>query len=288
LPRVLGVFADNPQGPQMSEDSECMASNGSIIGQQLDRSEYVLEFDDTFEEPDLDSTKWIPSYLPQWSTTERAQARYHLNSGMLALMIDEDQPPWSPEHTGGLRVSNLQTGVFSGPVGSTIGQHKFAKGLTVSEAQNEQRLYTPHYGLIEARVAAIADPACMVALWMIGFEDAPERSAEICILEIFGSDVRPGTAITGLGIHPFGDALLHEEFLKIQLAADVTDFHTYSADWTPDCVNFYFDEQFVAKADQSPNYPMQLMLNIYEFEGQAASPYPKSFLVDWVRGYRKA
>jgi beta-glucanase (GH16 family) len=128
----------------------------------------------------------------------------------------------------------------------------------------------------------------MVALWMIGFEDAPERSAEICIFEIFGSSVGSGTATTGLGIHPFGDPLLHDEFLKIQLAADVTDFHTYSADWTSDCVKFYFDDQFVAEVEQSPNYPMQLMLNVYEFEGEAASPYPKRFLVDWVRGYRKA
>jgi hypothetical protein len=272
----------------VSKDSERMASNGNVTGQELDRSQYVLEFSDTFEGPDLDRTKWIPSYLPQWSNTARAGARYHLDSGMLALMIEEDQPPWSPEHNGGLRVSNLQTGVFSGPPGSNIGQHKFTKGLRVSEAQNEQRLYTPHYGLIEARVAAIADPACMVALWMIGFEDAPDRSAEICVFEIFGSDVGSDAAITGLGIHPFGDPLLHDEFLKIQLAADVTDFHTYSADWTPDCVNFYFDDQFVAKVEQSPDYPMQLMLNVYEFEGQPASPYPKRFLVDWVRGYRHA
>jgi hypothetical protein len=270
----------------VSKDSERMASNGNVPGQELDRSQYVLEFSDTFEGPDLDRTKWIPSYLPQWSNT--ARAGYHLDSGMLALMIEEDQPPWSPEHNGGLRVSNLQTGVFSGPPGSNIGQHKFTKGLRVSEAQNEQRLYTPHYGLIEARVAAIADPACMVALWMIGFEDAPDRSAEICVFEIFGSDVGSDAAITGLGIHPFGDPLLHDEFLKIQLAADVTDFHTYSADWTPDCVNFYFDDQFVAKVEQSPDYPMQLMLNVYEFEGQPASPYPKRFLVDWVRGYRHA
>jgi hypothetical protein len=33
---------------------------------------------------------------------------------------------------------------------------------------------------------------------------------------------------------------------------------------------------------------MQLMLNVYEFEGAPPSPYPKKFFVDWVRGYRKA
>lgn len=33
---------------------------------------------------------------------------------------------------------------------------------------------------------------------------------------------------------------------------------------------------------------MQLMLNVYEFQGKSTSPYPKKFLVNWVRGYRHA
>lgn len=256
---------------------------------ELDRSQFVLEFQDTFEGAALDSSKWIPRYLPQWSNSESALARYQISSGKLALVIEEDQPPWCPEHNGGLRVSNLQTGVFSGPLGSSEGQHRFTPGLRVTEPQAEQRLYTPHYGLIEARVAAIADPACMVALWMIGFEDIPERSAEICIFEIFGSDVAAGSAKVGMGVHPFGDPRIRDEFMEIEIAADVTQFHTYSADWTPEGVDFYVDDQFVAAVEQSPNYPMQLMLNIYEFEvtSPSASKYPKEFLVEWVRGYRR-
>ncbi len=264
-----------------------MFNHGTAANQLLDRTKYILEFDDTFEGPDLDLTKWIPRYLPQWSNTDNARARYRQNSGILTLLIEEDQPPWSPEHNGGLRVSNLQTGVFSGPLGTNTGQHHFTTGLTVTEAQVEQRLYTAHYGLIEARVAATADPACMVALWMIGFEDLPERSGEICIFEIFGSEVGTSNAISGIGIYPFGDPLLQDEFLRIRLDADVTEFHTYSAEWTPESVSFYFDDKFVAKVDQAPNYPMQLMLNIYEFEDKtSSSPYPKEFPVEWVRGYR--
>ena len=41
----------------------------------------------------------------------------------------------------------------------------------------------------------------MVALWMIGFEDEPERSGEICIVEIFGRDVAAGPRAVGMGIH---------------------------------------------------------------------------------------
>ena len=44
---------------------------------------------------------------------------------------------------------------------------------------------------------------------------------------------------------------------------------------------------------QSPDYPMQLMLNVYEFpprEGKATTgdEYPKEFVVDWVRGWSRA
>jgi hypothetical protein len=44
----------------------------------------------------------------------------------------------------------------------------------------------------------------------------------------------------------------------------------------------------VKTAEQSPAYPMQLMLSLYEFppEGdQPARPSPKEFVVNYVRGY---
>lgn len=253
---------------------------------RLDRSGYELEFVDDFDGTELDRTKWIPHYLPQWASRERTAAHYSISDGMLRLRIDADQKPWSPELNGPLRVSNLQTGVFSGPVGSTIGQHQFTPGLIVTEMQAEQRLYTPHFGIIEARVAAIADPASMVALWMIGVEDDPQRSAEICIFEIFGTDVGSSETVVGMGVHPFGDPTIRDEFLKVPVPIDAREFHTYSVEWTPTGVTFFVDEEFVASVAQSPDYPMQLMLNIYEFEAGADDAYPKQFLVDWVGGYR--
>jgi hypothetical protein len=38
----------------------------------------------------------------------------------------------------------------------------------------------------------------------IGSEDEPERSAEICIGELFGRDLAAGRAGVGMGLHPFG------------------------------------------------------------------------------------
>ncbi|MEO8220505.1 MAG: glycoside hydrolase family 16 protein [Specibacter sp.] len=171
-------------------------------------------------------------------------------------MIETDQCPWSPEHNGGLRVSNLQTGVLSCPLGSTAGQHHFTPELRVRKAQKEQRLYTLLYGIVEARVATIADPACIVALWMIGFEDQPERSAEICIFEIFGNEMASDKATAGMGLHPFGDSGIQNDFVKIPVKMDATESDTYSVQCIPGRVQFFIDDEAVASMDQSPDYPI--------------------------------
>ena len=258
---------------------------------RIDRAGYELEFEDSFDGDALDESRWLPHLLPQWSSREAAAARYDVGDGVLRLRIEADQPPWCPEFDGQTRVSSLQTGVFAGPVGSTVGQHRFNAHAVVRQAQRKTRLYTPRYGLFELRAKALDDPRNMVALWMIGYEDEPSRSAEICICEIFGRDVGPTSARIGMGVHPFGDPAISDEFSAEPLPIDVLQFHVYAAQWTPDRVSFFVDDQPVKTVQQSPAYPMQFMLGIYEFPEDAGSstpsgPYPKRFTVDWFRGYR--
>ena len=83
---------------------------------------YELDFDETFEGTALDPSRWLPYYIPHWSSRERAAARYAIGGGALRLRIDADQEPWCPELDGEVRVSSVQTGAFAGPVGSTVGQ----------------------------------------------------------------------------------------------------------------------------------------------------------------------
>lgn len=230
-----------------------------MMQSNLDRSKYILEFEDDFLSSDLDTSKWFPYYLPQWKNRESAN--------------EEDQKPWAPEHNGEIRVSNFQTGVFSGTVGSPFGQHRFKEGLTVQEAQGSLALYTPTCGLIELRAKAIKDPECMVALWMIGFESEPTDSAEICVMEI----------------KKHHDPRVVDDFSKVAVQSDVCEWHTYSVEWSAESIRFYFDEVCLKTVNQPINYPMQLMLNIYEFSREATGGiYPKEFAVDWVRGYTKA
>ena len=100
-----------------------------------DDASFELEFEDTFDGGALDGRRWFPYYLPQWSGRQRSAARFEVGGGRLRLLIEADQQPWCPELDGEVRVSSLQTGVFSGPVGSGVGQHRFSPEAVVREAQ---------------------------------------------------------------------------------------------------------------------------------------------------------
>ena len=187
-------------------------------------------------------------------------------------------------------MSSLQTGVYAGPLGSDVGQHRFHPAAVVTEAQENVALYTPQYGRLEVRLQALDDPRSMVALWCPGYEGG-ERSGEVLVCEIFGRDVQADHAAVGVGVRPFDDPSLEDHFEAVRLPIDAREFHVYRADWTPDQVEFFVDGELVKTAPQSPAYPIQLILGIYEFppeDGAAPEPetYPKAFVVDYVRGYR--
>jgi beta-glucanase (GH16 family) len=92
-----------------------------------------------------------------------------------------------------------------------------------------------------------------------------------------------------MGVHAFRDPRLEEAFAPEELAVDAREPHVYAAEWTPERVAFSVDGEHVKTVGQSPDYPMQLMLNVYELPGRSGDrPYPKVFHVDWVRGHRMA
>lgn len=260
---------------------------------QWDTAGFTPDLVEEFDGDDLDPSRWLPYHLPHWSSRAQAAARYSVG-GRLELRIDADQAPWCPGVDGATRVSSLQTGLVAGPLGSTVGQHRFSPDAVVREEQPEARLYTPHHGLVEMTARAWIDDRAMVALWMIGLEDVPERSAEICVAEIFGRDLREGSAAVGMGVHPFGDPTIRDDFTAERLPIDVREPHTYGVRWEPGRVAFYVDRRLVRVVDQAPDYPMQLMLGIYDLGGGAAGRpggprdgYPQRFVVDRVLGHRR-
>ena len=56
----------------------------------MSKTRYELEFEDTFDGEALDERRWVPHYLPQWSSRERSAARYKVGGGRLRLLIEAD------------------------------------------------------------------------------------------------------------------------------------------------------------------------------------------------------
>jgi beta-glucanase (GH16 family) len=90
----------------------------------------------------------------------------------------------------------------------------------------------------------------------------------------------------GFGIHPFQDASLTDEFYEEEFAIDTSEFNIYAAEWNPDGVTFYINNLKIKTIEQSPQYPMQFMLSIYDVLEGKQRQEKMEFIVDYVYGYR--
>ncbi|HEX4720059.1 MAG TPA: glycoside hydrolase family 16 protein [Thermoleophilaceae bacterium] len=244
-----------------------------------------MDFREDFDGPGLDTQVWLPHYLPQWSSRAQSAATYALQDSELRLTIPREQGLWCAEdHQPPLRVSGIQSAVFSGPVGTTVGQQPFREGLVVREFQPAQWGWTPHYGRLEVRARMHLSPRSMASVWMAGVEDEPQRCGEICIFEVFGETIAGRGAAVGTGIKAFRDPALAEEFSAPSRELDVAEFHVYAADWQPGRVDFFVDGEHVKSVGQAPDYPMQMMIGVFDFPAKAGPPdHVPEFVLDFVR-----
>ena len=128
----------------------------------------------------------------------------------------------------------------------------------------------------------------MFAFWMAGIEDTPERSGEICVAEVFGNAVSEEAAAIGVGVRRFRDPGLTGEFSADSIGIDVSRFHTYGVDWSPGSLAFMVDGEVVRRLNQAPDYPMQLMIGVFDFPNKSSGdhvevPVPE-LVVSHVRG----
>lgn len=259
-----------------------MTSLADLLG-----DDHELVLDERFDGDGLDDEVWLPYHLPQWSSRAQAAARWSITDDGLELRVDPEQPLWCPEFDGTTRVSSLQTGVRSGPVGSRDGQHRFADDLVVREAQPTRWLVTPHHGVVAVRARMTLDEHSMATLWMPGIEDEPGRVGVIDVVEVFGRDVAGGRAGVGMSVKAFTDEALVDDVATIDLALDVAESHEYAVAWSPDGVVWFVDGREVRRSTQSPDYPLQLMLGVYSFREPSPDAFVPRFVVERVRIQRR-
>jgi hypothetical protein len=239
----------------------------------------AMAFSDDFDAPGLDRAAWLPHYLPHWSSREASAATYAVAGSELRLTIPVRQGLWCEgDHEPPLRVSGVQSGSLSG-------QQPFRDGQRVRSEEPAWWGVTPHFGRLEVRARMELSPRSMASVWMVGIEDEPHRSGEICIFEIFGDALDGGaSAAVGMGIHPFRDPALIDQFEAARLPIDVRRPHDYVADWRPGRVEFSVDGELVRTVEQAPDYPMQFMVAVFDFPRIAAhADHVPLFAVDRVR-----
>lgn len=246
---------------------------------------YTLEFSDEFDGAALDQTKWFPHMLPHWSSLKAAAARLELGGGVLKLLIEADQQPWL---AGADRASHLQTAHYSGVKGSQVGQFRYDSNFVVTADIEMIKNYTPQFGYFETRLKAVPIVGYHVALWMIGFDEA--ESGEIRIFEIHGGNISTTQSRIDYGVLAWNDPQLKDECFEDLLQIDAAEFHIYAVEWTPTHIDFFVDNVKLRTIHQSPNYPMQFMLGVYErpyevIKGEQA-PFPRVCEVDYLRGYQ--
>lgn len=232
----------------------------------------------------LSSRWWVPSYLPQWTTADRAAARYRLVPGGLELRIEADQPDWRPEDAP-LRVSNLQTGTFSGPVGSSRGTHRHRDDdLVVRTDTPQQLLFAPSRGRVDVTVTASRDDGCMLAAWLVGTEHVSDAdSGEICLFEIDAEAIGASTrARTGVKAHH--DPRMTTDMAEVSIPLDASQPHTWTVIWGDGQTVIGCEGLVIRRIAQAPDYPLFLMLDLFE-AGPPAGTYPKIALIHRVRGW---
>jgi hypothetical protein len=232
-------------------------------------------FEDRFTGPDLDPGTWLPHYLPAWSS--RAQTRASLQVGNTGLILDipTDHPVWCDgDHDPPLRVSGIQSGSWSGPTGTPLGQQRFREGQLVQEEQERFEGWLLSAGDARARVEISAlmelSPRSMAALWMSGFEDdeAQERCGELCVFEVFGKDLGSAadpSAEVGVGVKAFRDPALTQDFAAPRVRIDVAEPHVYAVEWDAAEAIFSVDGLVLRRCARPPTYPLQLMLAVFDF-----------------------
>jgi hypothetical protein len=249
----------------------------------------VSGFRDDFAGDGLDPAVWDPHYLPQWSCRAETEATYAVSGSVLRLWVRRDQPLWCADlHPEPLRVSGIASGAHSGPVGSRVGGQPFLDDQTVREEQPRLEGWLPTGGEVTVACRMELSRRSMAAVWLSGFEEEPEDSGELCLVEVFGKDVVPGrSAEVGMGIKKLRDPRLDHDFAAPQVPVDVTDLHEYAVRWDPAGAEFRIDGRVIRTCTGAPSYPLQVMVAVFDFPAwsRGDDDHLEPVLeVDWISG----
>ena len=116
------------------------------------------------------------------------------------------------------------------------------------------------YGSVSARIKLPAGPGLWPAFWALGTGSWPD-TGEIDIMECVGESDWTSSAVHGPG-YSGESGLVNKSFLLG--GEDVTDWHIYTAEWTPDSISFKVDGAAVYRVTR----PMVDFFGSWAFENE--------------------
>lgn len=250
----------------------------ALITGQVQAADWKLVWSDEFNADGLpDTNKWgyevgfVRNHEKQYYTKSRLENARVENGNLVIECRKEHFTP--PNHS---------------PVEYT------AASLTTQHKESWQ------YGRIEVRAKLPQGKGVWPAIWMLGTNITRvgwPRCGEIDIMEFVGKepDQIHGT------IHFFANDKHASDHKSLKVSRPFDDFHVYAIEWTPEKIDFYFDQQKyqtarIDKADQNGGNPFRepqyLILNFAlggSWGGEVDdSILPQQFLIDYVRVYQAA
>ncbi|MFD3533796.1 family 16 glycosylhydrolase [Streptomyces sp. NPDC058664] len=249
------------------------------------KSGYTLDFQEEFDGTSLDTGKWLPSYLPHWtSTPQNAKARYTIADGVLTERLDADTPAWNSRYDGTVKISSIQSY-------NKDWWHKFNSSMPNDHHEPDFDGYSTKYGYFEIRAKmSNVGGGGHQAFWLVGTEDTSSASAnsEIDFVETFFS--KPNNwriAAYGWGDPDFLSSWYSSD-TAVPSGSPTSEYHVYGMDWTPTQLKFSYDGQLYKIVNDAPNMAMGMILGIYTDAGSGVhnDVWPKTWNVDYIRVFK--
>ena len=115
----------------------------------------------------------------------------------------------------------------------------------------------------------------MLAVWLVGHrESGAEDVGEILLFELYGDLIGAERSTVRLGVKAHTDPRLQDDITDLILEMNATQEHSYAAEWSAHRTRFYVDDQLVFSVDQGIDYPLQLMVDLFEFPGDGPRDPP--------------
>jgi beta-glucanase (GH16 family) len=246
----------------------------------LDYSKLHISFDDEFNSLSLrngTSGTWSTSYWwaqPNGATlASNGELEWYINANYAPTAAVK---PWSVNNG----ILSLTAAPAAASIQPLINNYQYTSGMLTTHDS-----FVQTYGVYEIRAQVPAGQGLWPDFWLL-----PENGSwppELDVMEINGAN--PKVLITGVHSNSTGQQVTVGTNTPIPDAS--AGFHTYTVDWEPSTITWYFDgnEVFQTATPADMNQPMYMVVDL-AVGGPYGNPtsstqFPANLQIDYIRAY---